>query len=45
MDSPEDHENTVARYLLTEENLVGVAVGPVRNYDLLSIVKLCLGVR
>ena len=44
MNPPADRENTIARYRLTEENIVGMAVEPVRNYDLLSIVKLCLEV-
>ena len=43
MDPPTDRENTITRYRLTEENLVGMAVEPVRNYDLLSIIMLCLG--
>ena len=43
MNPPEDRENTITRYRLAEENLVGMAVEPVRNYDLLSIIMLCLG--
>lgn len=43
MNPPSRRENTVTRYRLTEEHLVGRAVEPVRNYGLLSIVMLCLG--
>ena len=32
-----------SRYRLVAEHLVGGAMEPVRNYDLLSIVMLCLG--
>lgn len=43
MDPPKNRENTITRYRLMEEHLVGGAVEPVRNYDLLSVVMLCLG--
>lgn len=43
MDPPRNRENTITRYRLTEEHLVGDASEAVRNYDLLSIVMLCLG--
>lgn len=43
MHPPKSRENTITRYRLTEEYLVGNAVEPVRNYDLLSIVMICLG--
>ncbi len=43
MNPPRRRENTITRYRLTEEHLVGQAVEPVQNYDLLSIVTLCLG--
>ena len=43
MNPPRRRENTITRYRLTEEHLVGQAVEPVQNYDLLSIVMLCLG--
>ena len=33
----------MGRYRLMEEHLVGEAKEPVRNYDLLSIIMLCLG--
>ena len=43
MNPPRRRENTITRYRLTEEHLVGEAVELVQNYDLLSIVMLCLG--
>ena len=33
----------ITRYRLVEEHLVGEAKEPVKNYDLLSIIMLCLG--
>lgn len=36
-------KNTITRYRLTEENLVGEAAEPVEHYDLLSVIMLCLG--
>ena len=43
MSPPKYRQNTITRYRLVEENLVGKATEPVRNYDLLSVVMLCLG--
>ncbi|MCM1189273.1 MAG: hypothetical protein NC541_08245 [bacterium] len=43
MHPPKSRENTITRYRLVEEHLVGKAVESIRNYDLLSIVMLCLG--
>ena len=43
MSPPGERKNTITRYRLTEEHLVGEAVEPVGNYDLLSIIMLCLG--
>ena len=43
MNPPQQRENTITRYRLVEEHLVGDAMEPVRNYDLLSIIILCLG--
>lgn len=43
MNPPRRRENTITWYRLTEEHLVGKALEPVQNYDLLSIVMLCLG--
>ncbi len=43
MNPPKKRENTITRYRLMEEHLVGEATEPTRNYDLLSIIMLCLG--
>ena len=46
MNPPKYRKNSITRYRLVEEHLVGEAVEPVEpveNYDLLSIVMLCLG--
>jgi len=43
MKPPRYRENTITRYRLVEEQIVGEAVEPVRNYDLLTILMLCLG--
>jgi len=43
IDPPKSRENTITRYRVAEEYLAGGAAEPVRNYDLLSIVMLCLG--
>ena len=43
MKPPQYRENTITRYRLMEEHLVGEGKEPVKNYDLLSIIMLCLG--
>ena len=43
MDPPKNRRNTITRYRLAEEQLVGEGREPAKNYDLLSIVMLCLG--
>jgi len=43
MNPPKNRENTITRYRVVEEHLVGAATEPVRNYDLLSIIMLCFG--
>ncbi len=43
MDPPKERRNTINRYRLVEEQLVGEGQEPEGNYDLLSIVMLCLG--
>ncbi len=43
MNPPKNRGNAITRYRLVEEHLAGKAVDPVRNYDLLSIIMLCLG--
>lgn len=43
MNPPKKFQNTISRYYLQEENLVGLAREPRTNYDLLSVVRICLG--
>ena len=43
MTPPQKRQNSITRYRLTEENLVGNVKEAVKNYDLLSVVILCLG--
>ena len=43
MTPPEERRNSITRYRLTEENLIGSVREPPRHYDLLSVVMLCLG--
>ena len=43
MNPPKKRANSITRYRLVEEHLVGGATEPVGNYDLLSIIMLCLG--
>lgn len=40
---PKKRKNTINRYSIKEENLVGNVSESVENYDLLSAVMLCLG--
>ena len=40
---PKGRENTITRYRLTEENMVGDVHENVQNYDLLTLVMVCLG--
>lgn len=40
---PKKRENTITRYCIQEENLVGQAVEQKENYDLLTAVIICLG--
>ena len=43
MDPPKNRRNSITRYRLTEENLVGNVKEPVRHYDLMTMVMVCLG--
>ncbi len=43
MDASKQRKNTITRYRMTEENLVGALKEPVHHYDLLSVILLCLG--
>lgn len=40
---PKHRENTINRYALSEENLIGNTREPEKNYDLLSALMICLG--
>ena len=40
---PKYRENTIARYSIQEENLVGKVTEKKENYDLLTVVMICLG--
>ena len=43
MNPPKNRQNSITRYRLTEENLVGKVKEPVRHYDLMTVVMVCLG--
>ena len=43
MKPPKNRQNTINRYRLVEEHLVGEATEPVKHYDLMSVIVLCLG--
>lgn len=43
MNPHKEWQNTITRYRLVEEHLVGRAKEEGKNYDLLSIIMLCLG--
>lgn len=38
-----EQRNTITRYRMTEENMVGQVRAPAADYDLLTIIMLCLG--
>lgn len=42
-DPPKYRGNTITRYRLAEEYLAGEAKEPLRNYDMISVVMICLG--
>lgn len=43
MDPPKNRRNSITRYRLTEENLIGHVKEPTRHYDLMTVVMVCLG--
>ena len=43
MNPPEDRKNTITRYIIQEDNLVGDVSESRANYDLLSTIMICLG--
>lgn len=42
-DPPRNRENTIIRYHIREENLVGHVRENKQNYDLMSVIMVCLG--
>ena len=42
-DPPKGRQNTITRYRMTEENMVGDVHENIQNYDLLTLVIICLG--
>ena len=40
---PKRRENTITRYSIQEENLIGQVLERKENYDLLTVVMICLG--
>lgn len=42
-DPPRNRENTITRYTVHEENLVGNVREKKQNYDLMSVIMVCLG--
>lgn len=40
---PLNRSNSITRYVITEENLIGNVKEKVKNYDLLSVIMVCLG--
>lgn len=40
---PKYRENTITRYVIQEENLVGDITERKKNYDLFSVIMICLG--
>ena len=40
---PKTHKNTITRYKISEENVIGNVKEDIQHYDLMNIVMLCLG--
>lgn len=43
MNPPKNRENSITRYSITEENLVGGVKEEKRHYDLMAAIMICLG--
>ena len=43
MNPPKNRENSITRYCITEENLVGSVKERKADYDLITVVMICLG--
>ena len=40
---PKSRENTITRYFMQEENLIGKVLEKRENYDLMTVIMICLG--
>lgn len=40
---PKNRQNTITRYRITEESIVGNAKEDIKNYDLMTAIMICLG--
>ena len=43
MNPPENRKNSITKYSITEQNLVGDVKEPHENYDLITAIMICLG--
>lgn len=43
LNSPQKRRNTITKYLIKEENLIGNVREERKNYDLLTVIMICLG--
>ena len=43
LNSPQKRRNTITKYLIKEENLIGSVNEERKNYDLLTVIMICLG--
>ena len=44
-DAPDNRDNTITRYSMTEEQLLGTATEDRKNYDLMTVVMVCFNDR
>lgn len=40
---PKERRNTITRYRIKEENVIGYVQEPEANYDLMTVIMICLG--
>lgn len=43
LNAPQNRQNTIMRYSVKEDSMVGYAPENVENYDLLNVIMICLG--
>lgn len=43
LNPPKDRENTITRYSIDEHHLIGGVCEEIKNYDMLSVIMICLG--